>query len=451
MHAFLSINRLKRGRRDAAALFCAARAVLSAIAACAARHTRAAFAALARLSPAALTLSALMLAAGLPGYAEAPRFEVPPPPPGDARAIALIDFAKGDLLFSLNPDEAIPPASLAKLMTMHVALKAVDEGRVGLYDLIPILREDTALPYGSSLMYLQPGMKVPFDDLLRGMAVISGNDAALAVARVLAGSGEAFAGLMNEEARAMGLGMTSFVEPSGLSEFNTTSAREMALFTRAYMLRHPKAIEAYHARTTMEFPRAEVMPPGVPPPPIKILLRNRNSLLFSYAGCDGLKTGFIEESGFNLIASAEREGTRFILVTLGGSHSASSRQRAATVMLNWAFANWKTVRPPMPELPSVRLWGGAQGRLSLETAESPEFTVPVGLARDIAYRVELPDELEAPIMKGAAVGRIVYTSGERVLRRIDIVAAEDGELGSLLIRLRDAIARFFQRLFTPRN
>jgi D-alanyl-D-alanine carboxypeptidase len=89
--------------------------------------------------------------------------------------------------------------------------------------------------------------------------------------------------------------------------------------------------------------------------------------------------------------------------------------------------------------------------LSLVAAESPEFTVPVGLAHDIAYRVELPEELEAPIMKAAAVGRIVYTSGERVLRRIDIVAAEEGELGSLLIRLRDAIARFFQRLFAPRS
>ncbi len=400
---------------------------------------------------AALLCAALFLRSGSPALAEAPRFELPPPPPGDARGIALIDFAKGDILFSLNPDEAIPPASLAKLMTMHVALKAVDEGRVGLYEPIPILWEDTALPYGSSLMYLQPGMKVPFDELLRGMAVISGNDAALAVARVLAGSSEAFARLMNEEARAMGLGMTSFVEPSGLSEFNTTSAREMALFTRAYMLKHPGAIAAYHARTTMEFPRAEVMPEGVPPPPIKILLKNRNSLLFSYEGCDGLKTGFIEESGFNLIASAEREGTRFILVTLGGSHSASYRQSSATALLDWAFANWKTVRPPAPELPSIRLWGGAPGRLSLEAAESPEFTVPVGLARDIEYRVELPDEIEAPIMKGAAVGRIVYASGDRVLRRIDIVAAEDGELGSLFTRLRDAIARFFQRLFTPRD
>ncbi|HAE21502.1 MAG TPA: D-alanyl-D-alanine carboxypeptidase, partial [Spirochaetaceae bacterium] len=370
---------------------------------------------------------------------------------GDARAIALIDFAKGDMLFSLNPDEAIPPASLAKLMTMHVALKAVDEGRVGLYDIIPILREDTALPYGSSLMYLRPGMRVPFDDLLRGMAVISGNDAALTVARVLAGSSEAFAELMNEEARGMGLGMTSFVEPSGLSEFNTTSAREMALFSRSYLQRHPEAIMAYHARTTMEFPRAEVMPEGVAPPPIKILLRNRNSLLFSYKGCDGLKTGFIEESGYNLIASAERDGTRFILVTLGGSRSASSRQRAAAAMLDWAFANWKTVRPALPELPSLRLWGGAKGRLSLEASESADFTVPVSLSTGIQSRVELPDELDAPITKGAVVGRIVYTSGDRVLRRIDIVAAEDGELGSLFTRLRDAIARFFQRLFTQRN
>ncbi len=382
--------------------------------------------------------------------AESRSFELPAPPGIDARAVVLIDFAKGEVLYANNADEAIPPASLTKIMTMHVAMDAVDRGDLRLDDIVVIRKEETSLPYGSSLMYLQPGMKVPFDDLLRGMAVISGNDAAFAVARVLAGSSDSFAELMNRAARDMGLGVTRFVEPSGLSEENLTTAREMAILSRNYLLAHPEAIEAYHSRTTMEFPRAEVMPEGVAPPHIKILLRNRNDLLFSYAGCDGLKTGFIRESGSNLVVTAEREGTRFILVTLGGANGSAARKRGATQLLDWAFANWKTVEPGIPALPMVKLWSGAKGQIRVAAAEEARFTVPRAWSEGIQARIELPGEIDAPVAAGSAVGRIVYTSGERVLRRVDIVAAEEGELGSFFVRLRDAIIRFFSRVFTQK-
>ncbi|HOX19051.1 MAG TPA: serine hydrolase, partial [Spirochaetales bacterium] len=185
--------------------------------------------------------------------------ELPSPPRVDARAIAIMEFATGELLYAQAADEPIPPASLTKLMTMHVALNAVAQGRVSLGDRITIRREEATLPYGSSLMYLQEGMRVPFDDLLRGMAVISGNDAAFTVARVLGGGNEGFAAMMNAEAARLGLGVTRFVEPSGLSEFNTTTAREMAVFARQYILAHPRALADYHARYSMEFPRADVM------------------------------------------------------------------------------------------------------------------------------------------------------------------------------------------------
>lgn len=382
--------------------------------------------------------------------AEFIRFDVPAPPSVDARSVMVVDMANGDVLYEHNADLVIPPASLTKIMTLMLALDAVDSGSIALTDRIDITHDDATLPYRSSLMYLQEGMHVPFDDLLHGMAIVSGNDAALTVARVVAGSVSAFAERMNAQAAALGMSSTRFVEPSGLSELNVSTARDMALLARAYLLRHPGALEAYHARTNMEFPRADVMPDGVQLPATKILLRNRNDLLFKYSGCDGLKTGYIDESGYNLIATAERQGTRFIVVTLGGIDGPAGRDKTGTAMLDWAFGTWKTIRPAVPEPPAVRAWGGAREDVRLVPATDPGFTVPVALADGVAARIEVERETQAPVLAGTRLGRIVFTAGEHVLRRIDLVAADDVPLGNIFIRMRDAVLRFFQQLFDGR-
>lgn len=392
-----------------------------------------------------------LLAAFQAASAEGAEAGFPAPPRVDAKAIAVIDFAGGDVLYAQDADEAIPPASLTKLMTMQVALNAVQAGRVRLSDLILIRKEEATLPYGSSLMYLQEGMRVPFDDLLRGMAVISGNDAAFAVARVLAGGNEGFAELMNAEAERMGLGVTRFVEPSGLSERNVTTAREMAILARGYIRAHPEALADYHSRYSMEFPRADVMPDGVPPPEARIMLRNRNDLIFKYPGCDGLKTGYIDESGFNLVATAERNGTRFIIVTLGGTYGPSSRERGGAMLLDWAFANWVTVRPSVPEIPRVRVWG-AGGSYATPVPGGPvAFTVPTAQSRGITCRVETVPDLKAPLAKGTRLGTLVFASENRVVRRVDLVAAGDIPLGNVFVRLRDAVIRFFVSIFSRKS
>jgi D-alanyl-D-alanine carboxypeptidase (penicillin-binding protein 5/6) len=379
--------------------------------------------------------------------AESPRFDVAAPPAVDARSVIVIDMANGDVLYEHDADLVIPPASLTKIMTMMLALDAVDDGRIALTDRIDITKQDATLPYRSSLMYLQEGMSVPFDDLLRGMAVISGNDAALTVARVLAGSTAAFAERMNAEADRLGLTRTRFVEPSGLSEYNSTTAREMATLAREYLLRHPAALADYHSRTTMNFPRADVMPVGVDPPAIKILLQTTNKLLFSYDGCDGLKTGYIDESGYNLVATAERDGTRVIVVTLGGTSGPGGRERSGKALLDWSFSRWRTVKPAAPAPDAVRAWGGASETVSLVYADTPVFTVPASLTGRIDARIEAETEVDAPVAAGTRLGRVVFTSGDSVVRRIDLVAAEDVPQGNLLIRMRDAIIRFFRRVF----
>lgn len=374
-------------------------------------------------------------------------FGVQIPPPVDAKAVIVIDMANGDVLFERNADAVIPPASLTKIMSMMVALDAVAGGRISLDSRIPIVWDDVHLPYRSSLLYLREGMNVPFDELLRGMAVVSGNDAAKTVARVVSGSTESFVELMNAEAKRIGLVHTRFVEPSGLSELNSTTAREMAILARTYMLRHPSALGSYHSRTSMEFPTADVMPPGEPAPAVRIVLRSTNGLLFDYEGCDGLKTGYIDESGYNLVATAERDGTRIISVTLGGESGPKGREQAGATLLDWAFARWRTVTPPKPALPEVRTWGGSRETVQVKFAATPTFTVPAELAAGIQARLELEGETEAPVAMGARLGRVVYTSGDRVVRRIDLVAAGDVPLGNIFVRMRDAVIRFFRNLF----
>ncbi len=359
----------------------------------------------------------------------------------------IVDMARGETLFELNADEPIPPASLTKIMSMMVALEAVEAGRLSLDDRVAITRSDVTLPYRSSLMYLREGMSVPLDELLRGMAVVSGNDAAFTVARVAAGSSEGFAELMNAEAGRLGLAETRFVEPSGLSEANLTTAREMASLARAYLLRFPWALASYHSRPSLRFPTADVMPPGEPEPYPPVVLRATNRLLASYEGCDGLKTGYIDESGYNLVATAERDGTRFIVVTLGGTGGQVSRERSGRALLDWAFTSWKTVRPGQPEPPSLRVWKGEESRVALRYAEPAVFTVPRDLSEGLSVRLEALPEAEAPVKAGDRLGRVVYLSGDAVVRRIDLVAASDVPVGNLLVRARDSIERAFRRAF----
>ncbi len=373
-----------------------------------------------------------------------------PAPAVDAVAIAIIDYANGDVLYESNSDLIIPPASLTKLMTLHVAYEAIARGEVQKSTVIDILPQETSpqIPYGSSLMYLQPGMRVPFLDLMRGMAVVSGNDAAFTVARVLAGSSEKFSLLMNKEAEKLGLVKTRFVEPSGLSEFNATTAREMAAFSRFYLMLHPESLAELHSLYSMEFPRADVMPAGAVVPAHKIMLRNRNDLIFDYPGCDGLKTGFIYESGYNLVATAERDGTRLILVTLGGVKGTYARTKGAEELMDWTFDNWKTVSPELPAMDSLRVWG-SKARFALPVPrESPSFTVNKKSAGNIRVRAELAGDLRAPIAAGTKVGQLIFSSEDQVLRRIDLVMPADLPKGNIFLQFGDMIHRFFLKLFS---
>jgi serine-type D-Ala-D-Ala carboxypeptidase (penicillin-binding protein 5/6) len=370
-----------------------------------------------------------------------------------ARAVTVMDAETGTILYAKNPDLVIPPASLTKLVTLHIVYEEIAAGRLSRDEIVTIDKRDCSpyIPYGSSLMYLKPGMRVSIIDLMRGAAVVSGNDAAFALARRISGSNEAFAARMNAAVREMGLSDLYFVEPSGLSELNRATARSYAEFCRIYMRLHPEALGELHSLRSIEFPRIEHSTPEFHPT-TSIIQHNVNSLIRTYPGCDGLKTGYIIEAGYNLAATAKRENTRFIIVTLGGSGSGSSlggsaqRSHDGVALLDWAFASFVTMRPDLGIIPSPRAWYGAKRRITLEPESPLAVTLPCSLASSLEARIDLPTSLDAPLKKGQQIGEVVYSAQGRVLRRVNLVAAEEIPKGNLLILIRDTFGKLFETI-----
>jgi len=377
----------------------------------------------------------------------------PVAPTVSARSVVVMDMATGTLLYTKAPDLPIPPASLTKLVTLHLVYNELAAGRLRKDELVTIDPRDCSpsVPLGSSLMYLRPGMKVSVFDLMLGAAVVSGNDAAFALARRVAGSNEDFARLMNTEMDRLGFPGLRFVEPSGLSEKNMATASDFARFCRLYLKLHPQAIAELHSQRYIEFPRPEHSVPGFSPEG-RILQYNKNDLVLDYPGCDGLKTGYIIEAGFNLAATAERDRTRFVIVTLGGGGATTAgggaiRKSDGARLLDWAFANWKSASPPLPAIPPLQVWYGTDHRLTLVPGSDAAVTLPPSAIPGLAVRAEIPRFIEAPVAKGEKIGELIYTSAGQVVRRVNLVASLSIDRGNIAIYLRDSLVRFFSSIF----
>jgi len=368
----------------------------------------------------------------------------------ETRAAVLIDAHTGTILYAKNPDDVIPPASLAKLMTMHIAMKEIKEGRASYDEIIPITVESWAQsqPSRSSLMFLEPGQTVTLRELLLGLAVVSGNDAAVAVALRFAPSMRDFANLMTEEARRMGLHVTRFVESSGISGTNITTAAEFAILCRNYISMHPHSMEEFHSVLEFAYPLEENVLQKNSSRPRTIVQENRNSLLQTFPGADGLKTGFINESGFNIAITAQREGTRFILVLLGGPsgrRGALIRANDSAALLNWAFDNFKTVYTNINEIDNVRLWKGKSKKAALRLLESPDFTAYIDRAKNLTYNVVIPNQLIAPIPKDFPVGYLSISDERGELSRTPLVTTEAYERGNALKRFWHSVVLLFKK------
>jgi D-alanyl-D-alanine carboxypeptidase (penicillin-binding protein 5/6) len=371
----------------------------------------------------------------------------------NAASAVVMDAATGTVVFEKDGDREISPASLTKLMTMHLALNGVLAGNVSLDDIVNLPPQAWARnqPPRSSLMFLGEGQIVTLRELLLGLVIPSGNDAAVAVALHLAPTVEEFAVMMNAEARRMGLAKTRFVEPSGISEKNMTTAAEFALFSREYLRLHPEAVADYHTVPELAYPKEENLPAYQRGRADSVIVQpNHIPLLGEFDGADGLKTGYIDEAGYNATVTAERDGTRFIVVVLGvpaalGSFWGSrARSDDCRKLLEWAFANYKTVRPPMPEIPDTRIWKSKQKFVALKPAELLATTTPIDRGFVPAWETEFFAPLVAPIPAGTEAGKLRLYDKDGLLREISLITAEESELGGFWRRLWDSIVLFFR-------
>lgn len=370
-----------------------------------------------------------------------------------ARSAVLMEFSTGRILFQKNPDHIIPPASLTKLMTLHLAYKAIEEGLVRPDQFVPITREVSALslPRGSSLMFLEEGQKVTVAELMRGLAVASGNDAGLALAKLIAGSEANFVDLMNQEAQNLGFVYTHFEDSYGLSANNRTTAMEFARFARLYLTRHPQSLPELHSLRTFTYPLAQNLP-GMRSRYGPILQHNRNTLLGEYAGLDGLKTGYIEEAGYNFVATAQRGPMRLIAVVLGvaglnTNDGSEKRSRSARQLLDLGFDRYRFLRLPTPVLPPVVAWYTEPSLVEPRIASSPVYPLSEEEKARLMVKTELPAQVLGPWKPERPLGRLVYALDGQEILSVPLLSRDNVSEAPFFVKLWHAIVLFFQGLF----
>ena len=380
-----------------------------------------------------------------------------------AESAILIDTANGCVLYEKNADEAIPPASITKLFVMYIAFQEIEAGRISLDDVVPLPESSWAinLPADASLMFLGQGQIVTLRKLMQGLAIASGNDAAIAVATYISGSVKNFVARMNEEVEKLGFKYTHFEEPSGYSEKNITTARELAAFARVYINRYPQSIEEFHSLKEIEYPKKENLAPWMKSRGDSMAVRqwNTNVLLRSLDGCDGLKTGFIYESGFNIALTAKRNGVRYLSVTMRGPGRNSRegnmyRQRDGTTLMEWAFSSFADYIPLEHIAPAYSIAvTGAQGKfVRLVPAWTNIISVPhiIGeraedAVKQVHVEITKPDFIYGGTLAGQNYGQIVYKLENVVLETVPLVADRTVERAGLWGRFWGLIAsRFLQ-------
>lgn len=359
---------------------------------------------------------------------------VPPPPQLAAKSWVLMDAASGTVLVDHEGRTRLPPASLTKLMTSHVAALALQRDRLKETDLVTI--SEKAWRMGGSKMFVMVGDKVAVSDLLRGIIVQSGNDASIALAEHIAGSEETFAALMNDEAKRLGLVDTHFLNATGWpAEGHYSSALDMAKLARAIVLEDPQHYSLYAEK--------EFVWNGIKQP-------NRNLLLWRDPSVDGLKTGHTEEAGYCLVASAQRDGMRLI-ASVFGTDSEATRANETAKLLGYGFNFFesKVFHKQGETVQRVEVWKGAARSVGAGVASDLAAALPKAASAAYQTRVVLAEgDVVAPVAAGALLGRIelVDADGKAVAQQ-PLIALEAVEQGGFFRRVWDSVRLFFRGLF----
>lgn len=361
--------------------------------------------------------------------ASAAQAQIPAPPSLATRAHVLYDYTSGQILVASNPDQRVEPASLTKLMTAYLTFGALKQKKLTLDQTVPT--SPRALQAGGSRMYLDARKPVTIAELLRGLVVVSGNDAAVALAEAVGGSEDAFAQLMTREAKRLGMNNTNFVNATGYSHpQHYTTARDVAILATAVIRDYPEhyALYALKEYRYNDYPQA-----------------NRNRLLWLDATVDGMKTGYTENAGYCLVASAKRGPRRLVSVVVGAA-SDSMRATESQKLLNYGFQYYDTVKLYEANQPvaKFRVWKGDANVLKAGFPYDFYVSVPRGQADRLKGSVESQQPLLAPLKAGQPVGTLRLELDGKPYREAPILALENTDLAGVLGRGWDTIRLMFK-------
>jgi len=334
----------------------------------------------------------------------------------DARSAVLMDGLTGQVLYEQNPNLKISPASFVKVMTLYLIYDALRAGQLKMDDLVTVSERAWRRTYktDSSTMFLKVGERVKIEDLLKGVAIASGNDACVVLAEHLSGSEEAFAAKMNEKAKLLGLKDSQFKNSDGMpAEGQYTTAMDMALLSKRYIEDHPEAL-AFHSTTEFEYNGKRQ--------------GNRNTLLQKNIGVDGLKTGHLKEAGYHLTATAKRDGQRMIAVVMG-CDKMQKRAPEAQKLLEYGFKNYSTVEAVKKDATfgPVKVRRGKLNQIIVTAVEEGRVTVAKGKENLVSVAPQLPQFIIAPIQKGQVVGKVLVQSEGKVAKEVNLLASSDVE------------------------
>ena len=364
---------------------------------------------------------------------------IPAQPELAAKAWILVDAQTGRVLAEKNADDQLPPASLAKMMTTYIVSNEIEAGRIEEQSLVRI--SDNAWELGGaktdgSTMFLSPRSEVSVLDLIHGVIIQSGNDAAIALAEYISGDEVSFSDTMNRQAELLGMNNTSYLNSTGLpAEGMVTTARDLSLLASAIIREHP---EHYSIYSKKYFEHNNINQP------------NRNRLLWRDTSVDGLKTGYTKAAGYCMVASAQRRDLRLISVVLGANNDAS-RAKESQKLLSYGFRNFDTkVIYSAGDLikENTKLWYGQQEFLNLTIVDDVLLTFPRGSQKKLAANILVEEQIEAPVYQGQELGRLQVTLDSEILIDVPLVAQTDIAESGILARFFDWIILFFTNLMS---
>ncbi|WP_054957176.1 D-alanyl-D-alanine carboxypeptidase family protein [Paenibacillus dakarensis] len=332
-----------------------------------------------------------------------------------ARSAILLDAETGTIIYEKNSHDKLPPASITKIMTMLLTMEALEDGRLKLTD--KVRTSERAASMGGSQIFLEPGEEMTVDDMLKGIAMASGNDASVALAERIAGSEEEFVKMMNERAAELGMKNTHFSNCNGLPvENHYSTAHDIALMSRE-LLKHEKITK--YTGLYQDYLRKDTPKP--------FWLVNTNKLVRFYPGADGLKTGYTSEAKFCLSATASRDGLRTVAVVLGAPDT-KNRNNEISRMFDYGFAQYSkhSIYKKGEVLGSIQVSKGAVPSIQLQADQNYSVLVKKGgKAAVLRHEVSIPKSIKAPVTAGQIVGKLTVYQGEQLVKEFDLKAPED--------------------------